>query len=384
MLKGIRVVAADDDELSLHLLTTILRSLGVHCTPVMDGKGALEALEANPDTDILLLDIQMPVIDGFEVLWQCKSNPYLTDIPVIVMSIDRHEKLKCLKLGASDFLAKPYDVEELELAITKWVQWRRLALSAKRAKNEFLALASHELRTPMHQIAGLADLLSMENLGADHREIVDLLKQATGNMTSIVTDILKYAQLDQDTTGAPIEQFSLRTTVNDVIRAIAKSAEIRGIKVVLDIDDGVSDLLCGPSSYVHKVFTVTVENAVKFSSGGEIRIAIKEEMLGGQISRFFCSVSDQGIGIPEEFHQEIFKPFARVDPSNTRKYSGVGLGLAIAKRKLDLMGGGISVKSKEAMGSLFDFTFHCDLKQLTVADHSDFRLFPNDQEKGFA
>ena len=270
MLKGIQVVVADDDEMSLAMLSTVLGGLSVQCTAVTNGKEALAALEANPDTDVVLLDLHMPVMDGFEVLSHCKSNPILSDIPFIVLTANRDEKLKSLKLGAADFLAKPYDMEELELRILKLVQWRRLTQSAKQAKNEFLAIASHELRTPMNQIIGLTELLDGENLGDEQREFIGLLKYAAGSMTGIIRDILNYAQLDQGAASALVEPFSLRSTINNALNSLQESVDKSAIRLNLTIAADVSDALVGIPFYVYKVFSILLENAIKFSTGGDI------------------------------------------------------------------------------------------------------------------
>jgi signal transduction histidine kinase len=363
MLQGLRMIAADDDEMSLEMLSTMLCSLGVHCSTVANGREALEAIETNPDTDIMLLDLQMPIMDGFEVLSQCKSNPYLCDIPIIVLAADHQEKLKSLKLGADDFLAKPYDLEELELRITKLVHSRRQAQSANRAKHEFLTIASHELRTPMHQIMGLAGLIEGEEPGKDQREFIGLLKQATGNLTKVTTDILNYVQLDHGETSSMAEPFSLRTILQDALDSQKESAAQRGIRFELCISDDVSDALNGLSSHVYKVLNILIENVVKFSSPGEVAIVIQEDSLGKFSSRFCCSVHDKGIGIPAEFHEKIFEPFVQVDSSRSRKYEGLGIGLAIAKRMVELMGGTMSVRSDEGNGSTFNFSFYCNLQR---------------------
>jgi len=304
----------------------------------------------------------MPVMDGFEVLTQCKSTPCLHTIPVIVLAADHDDKLKSLQLGADDFLAKPYDLEELELRITRLIRSRRLAQSAERAKDEFLALARHELRTPMHQIMGLADLLDGRKLDAEQRELIDLLKQATGSLTGVIRDILEYVQLDHGTAHVSLELFSLRATIQAVIDSLNDAARQKAITLVVRIGDDVSDTLNGPSRYVYTIFRTLIENAVKFSTAGTVEITIQEERLGSSGSRFCCSVSDQGVGIPAALQDKIFEPFVQVDATLSRKFEGIGLGLAIAKRMVELMGGHISVHSDAGAGSIFNFSFHCDLR----------------------
>jgi signal transduction histidine kinase len=162
-----------------------------------------------------------------------------------------------------------------------------------------------------------------------------------------------------------MEPFSLRATVQAAIDAQNGTAGNKIITIESDIQNEVSDALNGPSLYVYEVFSILLDNATKFSSEGNIRISIKEQSLGREESRFYCCVSDQGIGVPEKFREKIFDPFVQIDSSDTRKYGGIGLGLAIAKRMVELMGGTISVESNNDKGSTFKFSFNCNLQGST-------------------
>lgn len=361
MLKGTKLLVVDDDCMSLEMLTTMLSGQGVLCTAAVNGRAAMDMLESSPDFDLMLLDLQMPVMNGFEVIEQCKGNPFLNDIPIIVMATDRQERLRSLKLGAEDFLAKPYDLEELELRITRLVQSRRQIQAAKQAKHDFLAVASHELRTPMNQIIGLADLLSDANLDGDQREYVNLLKLSTVSLTDIIRNILNFVQLDHSSTRSAVEPFSLQATLQKVLETYTAAADNKGLTLTLNCPNDISDTLTGPSFYIYKVTGILLDNAIKFSTTGQISINITEENLDGHSSRFCCSICDQGIGIPAEFHEKVFEPFVQVDSSSTRKYEGIGLGLAIAKRMVELMGGTIYIAHSSHEGSSFNFSFQCDV-----------------------
>lgn len=361
MLDGINVLAADDNEMTLEMLAATLGRRGALCTKAANGREVMEALESNTGIEIVLLDLQMPVMNGFEVLRQCKDNPYLSDTPVIVLAANHHEKLKSLQLGADDFIGKPYNLEELNLRITKLVHTRRQTQAAKQAKCEFLSIASHELRTPMHQIIGLSELLDGEALGNEQRELMELLKEATDNLTNTVKDILDFVRLDQNALCVTSEPFSLRATLQNALEAQEDRAHRKGLKLGFSIADDVSDALIGPSFYVRRVLSILLENAIKFSSDGEINIVIREGACERFASHFYCSISDQGIGIPAEFHEKIFEPFVQVDSSDSRKFDGIGLGLAIALGLAEQMGGTITVHNNEVTGSSFNFSFYCHL-----------------------
>lgn len=362
MLEGFRFLAVDDDEMSLEMLSSILIGQGSHCTKAVNGKDALDILEAHPDFDIILLDLQMPVMDGFELISQCKGNPYLSHIPIIVLASDRNEKLRSLKLGADDFMGKPYDLEELELRAAKLVHSLRLAQSARKAKSDLISIATHELRTPMYHITGLAELLDVNRAAVDQLEIVAMLKESVNNLVGTVRDIMNYVQLDHGAEGSLIEPFSLRDTLRKIVAAHQPAAAEKGIRLECTVAEDVSDTLHGFSYFMQTIFNCLINNAIKFSSGGTVHITIREESLGYSHSRFHCSVSDQGIGIPDDLQERIFEPFIQADSSLTRKYSGLGLGLSIAKRMVELMGGVLRITSSSPAGSTFEFSFHCDLE----------------------
>lgn len=367
MLQGMKILVADDDEVNLNLLCTIIEALGGLCSGAVNGKKAMELLESNTDIDLMVLDLQMPVMNGFEVLAECKGNPYLTDISVIVLASDHHEKELSLALGADDFLTKPFSTEELKLRITKLVLSRRKVLAANHAKKEFLAMANHELRTPMHHIIGLAELLNSENQDTEQRELVTLLKNTADGLTHVITEILHFTQMDQLSATTSVEPFSLRAMVQGALDAHNENS-ITGATFTLNIADTISDSLSGPSVYVFKIFRILIENTLKFSSEDTLTIEISEEPWGIFGARFCCSVSDPGIKIPAEFHENFFEPFTQGNSCSSRKFEESGLELAIAKRMVELMGGTIHIRNNGDGGDSFNFSFYCHLTEHAV-DH---------------
>lgn len=364
MLQGMKILAVDDDALSLEMLASILSDRGAVCCLARDGREAMDIAEVSPDIDIMILDLQMPVMSGFDVLRQCKGNPYLNDLPVVVVAADHAEKLASLKLGADDFLAKPYNHEELELRIVKLVDARRLAQAARKAKQEFLSIASHELRTPMHQIKGMAELLEDSLTPEEQQELIGQLKQSARNLTHIIRDILYYTQLDQGAARSSVDAFSLHATIYEALDSLEESAARKGLRLKRHIPGQLSDYLNGHSYYIYRVLTILVENAIKFSRGGDIDITMCEYPFGSNESRFSCTVANHGQVIPAGFRERVFEPFIQADASRSRAEGGLGLGLAIARRLVELMGGTISLAECDDEGhNSFTFTFHCGLRR---------------------
>ena len=362
MLEGFNILVAEDEVMSLEMLVSMLRGQGASCTGVTDGGAAIEHLLANPSTDILLLDLQMPVKGGFEVLAECKGNPLLCDVPILVLTVNREEKLRALKLGADDFLPKPYDQEELELRIVKFVQARRRAEVTRQAKTEFLSLVSHELRTPIQTLTGISELLNFHDLDSNQKELVKCLKDSAYALSDTVANIVNYVQLGEHLVRVDNKLFSLRAAVGEVVDNLKESGDEKGNEIVITIDEATADSLIGPVTQFSNCLDLLVKNAIKFSNGGQITIAVRAGVEQPGVLRVFCSVADQGIGIPEEFREKIFEPFVQVDSSSTRVYQGIGIGLALVRRLVEQMRGEVKLTSTLGAGSTFEFSCLCEVR----------------------
>ncbi len=226
------------------------------------------------------------------------------------------------------------------------------AEAASRAKSEFLANMSHEVRTPLHGILGLADLTLETDLSAEQREYVSMLKSSGQALATIVNDILDFSKIEAGKLHLDPMPFGLRDAVCEALKVLAVRAHGRGLELTFEADPAVPDSLVGDAPRLRQIINNLAGNAVKFTEAGEVAVRISAEADG--LLRF--EVRDTGIGIPAEKLARIFEPFEQADHGTTRRYGGTGLGLTIAARLVELMGGRIGVGSEAGKGSTFWFT----------------------------
>jgi PAS domain S-box-containing protein len=252
---------------------------------------------------------------------------------------------------------------------------KEAAESASRAKSEFLANVSHEVRTPLNAVLGMAELALDTPLSEHQRQYLTTIQSAGEALAEVIDDLLDFSKIEAGKLELDRSLFSLRAVLTGTLRALALRAHRKGIEVVGHIPPDVADAYIGDAGRLRQVLTNLVGNAIKFTTEGEV--VVEAEVLDEEDGRgqgelaepeagsvapepLLCTVlfmvRDTGIGIPPEKQQKIFEAFEQADSSTTRRYGGTGLGLSIASRLVGLMGGGIAVESEPGQGSTFLFT----------------------------
>ncbi|MCH6255154.1 ATP-binding protein [Puniceicoccaceae bacterium K14] len=316
--------------------------------------------------ELLILDASLLVEEADNSI---KELFELSSSSIIVLAEPILENLaqRCLRLGADEYVLKrDLNNDYLTRVVTyilerdnlkrELVAAEKKAEAAQQAKNEFLSIISHEIKTPMNGVIGGLDLLCEFELPEDIRGIVELAQRSAHSHNRLLSDLLDLVSLQG---GIPTFQrghFGVGGLLESAIAGVSFLAESKDLVINKVVEESVPEILIGDERRIRMVLLNLLGNAVKFTESGEVKVTVS--MKTAQELRF--SVSDTGIGIPEDKFNRIFEVFGQADTSLNREYDGVGLGLAISKRMVEAMGGSIDMRSELDVGSEFIFSVKLD------------------------
>ena len=259
------------------------------------------------------------------------------------------------------------------------------ALSADRAKSEFLGVMSHELRTPLNGILGFADIILEEgHISPDVRDKINIIQSSGQSLLRILEDILEFTRVEGGGLKLQTIPFSLSELAWKAIRLVETGAKEKNLQLFVLLRENVPCTVLGDPERIQQVLLNLLRNAVKFTDTGTVTLRVSLASQEGDYFRIHFEVEDTGAGIPENEREKIFLPFTQGDSSLSRKYDGIGMGLTIANRLLEKMGSSISLESQVGKGSIFSFDLSLSedtsTKMAGRSDESELGIL----DKGFA
>lgn len=386
------VLVVDDIAANRNLLGDTLEPKGYEVLLASNGAMALKvAQKAKPG--VILLDVNMPDMDGYEVCRQLKSNEALTEIPVIFITAndDMQSLVKGFQVGGVDYISKPFKQQEvlmriethlkihsltqaleisnealadknvvLEEEVTRRREAEEKAIEANEAKSRFLSFISHEMRAPLNAIIGFSEELT-DNLNSedqlDSKEDAKSIHRSGNHLLGLINHLLDLSKIEAGKMPLNLEEFNPGTLIEELARDVDPLVRNKKNTLKLDIDPSLNRLKADVTK-MKQVMMNLISNAAKFTQEGDITIRLEN----GGAGRVQIQIVDTGIGMKEEELSRLFQAYQQANDTTSNRFGGTGLGLVISRHYCRLMGGDLTVESKVGHGSTFTMNLPIEVK----------------------
>jgi signal transduction histidine kinase len=392
-----KILVVDDVPGKLLAIEAVLESLEQTVVSVSSGTEALRRLLVD-DFAVILLDVNMPELDGFETAKLIRQRQRSEHTPIIFLTAyaDDAYAERGYSLGAVDYILTPAAPEVLRAKVSVFVELyhktqqiqrqadQRVLLAqehaarveaerASLAKSQFLTNISHELRTPLTAIIGMTDLALLESLSPQVRTNLTTVQTNAHLLLELLNEILDLSKLEAGKLSLESGPLDLRKIIKELSHTFGHRTREKGLAFAAVVDRAIPNHLIGDSLRLRQVLINLLNNAVKFTERGKVSLEVQLESSCDREAWVRFIVSDTGIGIDEEDQDRIFAPFTQVDASTARRHEGAGLGLAITAELIRAMAGTRSLRSERGKGSVFTFTapLMIDASKLDAAPPAD-------------
>ena len=368
--RAANILVVDDTPANLHLLTGMLKERGYRVRPVPSGKLALQAVQKEKP-DLILLDINMPDMHGYEVCKHLKADAALKDIPVLFISAldETIDKIKAFVAGGVDYVTKPFQFEEVEARVYTHLKLRWLQLELERqnlllqenydklSKLEKLRdglthMMAHDMKNPLFSVMGHLELIKNKVADRLNKEEMAWLNDAlfsAGNLSQLIRSFLDVSRMEENKMPLNKTKCNLPALIHEIARSLKSRLDDKSVQLP-SIDQPVFGQY--DEDILNRIISNLLSNATKFTrDGGEIEVSVTDK--SGNIE---VRIRDTGWGIPPEYHEKIFEKFGAVGIFEECKMYSTGLGLTFCKLAVEAHGGKIGVESEVGKGSTFWFT----------------------------
>jgi len=371
-----KILIVDDDQNDIQNLSQLIQSEDVEIVRSESADKAIEVLTSS-DIALALINMQLPRSGGLELAQQIRSMNRYQDLPMIFVTPHQQDQeliVQGYESGGVDILFRPLNpvivrskvrafvelrkkTDQLKKSILELVQLKIEAEAANKAKTDFLANMSHEIRTPLSGVIGFSEILaSPESTEAEKKRCRKAINQNGSQLMKLIDEILDYSKIESNQLELLPESFSLYELFRYVSETLSPRAHEKNIDLRFKVDAiAPEDWYWGDSHRIKQVLLNIIGNAIKFTHEGEVEVAVLIE--GNRDQKVTIEISDRGGGIDEKFIHSLFTPFTQSDLTTSKQFGGAGLGLAISRRIMRLMGGDARLVSTSPAGSVFEVSF---------------------------
>jgi signal transduction histidine kinase len=352
-----KILVVDDSPDNVFLIKTILEEEGYIVSTAENGASALEKIAQSP-CDLVLLDLMMPGIDGYEVTRRIRKDLKLPFIPILLITAhDSPNVAHGLDLGADDFIRKPVTVDELMARVRSLLRLKHSIDERddiSRQREDFVSRLTHDLRTPLVAADRMLMLLqegALGELSPQIDEVIGIMARSNSNLLEMVNTLLEVYRFDAGRKTLAFQPVNLRQLLQEVTTELGALAEQKKLSVNLDFgEESAASTIIGDRLELHRLFCNLVANAIKFTDTGSVTIRLIPTTDSGD--SVTVQVADTGLGISVEEQATLFERFRQ----GTHKRSGSGLGLYLSLRIIEAHQGSIRVDSELGKGSIFTVT----------------------------